>query len=75
MAIRIVTDNSADLPTDLTERWDVTVLPSYVILDDVSYKDGVDLSPDDFYQRLAAGGRLPTTSQPTVSSIPILSVS
>ena len=67
MAVKIVTDNSADLPADLTERWDVTVLPSYVILDDVSHKDGVDLSPDDFYQRLAAGGRLPTTSQPTAA--------
>jgi fatty acid-binding protein DegV len=65
MAIRIVTDSSADLPADLAQRWNVTVLPAYVILDDVSHRDGVDLSPDDFYRRLAAGPRLPTTSQPT----------
>ena len=67
MAIRIVTDSSADLPSELAQRWDVTILPSYVIFADVSHKDGVDLSPDDFYQRLVFGAHLPTTSQPTAA--------
>jgi DegV family protein with EDD domain len=67
MAIRVVTDTSADLPVDLAQRWDVSVLPCYVIWDDVSHRDGVDISPGDFYRRLAAGPRLPTTSQPTVA--------
>ena len=67
MAIRVVTDSSADLPPELAQRWEVTVLPSYVIFDDISHKDGVDLTPDDFYQRLVKGPRIPTTSQPTAA--------
>ena len=72
MAIRIVTDSSADLPADLTQRWNVTVLPSYVIVDDVSHKDGIDISPDDFYQSLVSGSRLPTTSQPTAADFEVV---
>jgi len=44
MAIRIVTDSSADLPSDLAERLNITVIPCNVVVGDVSYKDGVDIS-------------------------------
>ena len=60
MAIRIVTDSSADLPAQLAQQRLITVLPCYVMIDGVSYKDGVDLSPDDFYQRLVSMARPPT---------------
>ncbi len=40
MAIRIVTDSSADLPPQLAERWNITVVPCNVVVGDVSYKDG-----------------------------------
>ena len=67
MAIRIVTDSSADLPPHLTQRWDITVLPCYVIFDDQTYRDGADITADDFYLRLVASPRLPTTAQPSVA--------
>ena len=67
MTTRIVTDSSADLPADLARRWGITVIPCNVVLDDVNYKDGVDLLPDEFYRRLAASPRLPTTAQPSVA--------
>lgn len=67
MAIRIVTDSSADLPADLARQRLITVLPCYVMIDDVSYKDGVDLSPGDFYQRLISMDRPPTTAQPSAA--------
>ena len=67
MAIRIVTDSSADLPPELAEQWKVTVLPCYVVVDDVTYKDGVELSHDEFYQRLTSSSRLPTTAQPSAA--------
>ena len=67
MAIRIVTDSSADLPAQLAQQRLITVLPCYVMIDDVSYKDGVDLSPDDFYQRLVSMARPPTTAQPSTA--------
>ena len=68
MAIRIVTDSTSDLPPALAEQLGVTVVPINVVIDDVNYRDGIDLTPDEFYQRLVAGPRLPTTSQPSVGT-------
>ncbi len=65
MAVRIVTDSASDLPSELASRWNITVVPCYVIIEDKSYRDGVDLSADEFYAQLASRARLPTTTQPT----------
>ena len=67
MAIRIVTDSSADLPPELVQESNITVVPCYVLVDDVSRRDGVDITADEFYKKLADGGRLPSTSQPTTA--------
>ena len=67
MAIRIVTDSSADLPPQIAQRYKITVVPCYVVSDDRPYRDGVDITPDEFYSRLASKSRLPTTAQPSVA--------
>ena len=67
MTIRIVTDSSCDLPSGLIEQYGISVLPCYVVMDDQAFKDGVEIQADDFYRRLLAGGRTPTTAQPTPS--------
>ncbi len=67
MTIRIVTDSSADLPADLVQTHQITVLPCYVVVDDQTFKDGVDIQADEFYRRLQSKGRTPTTAQPTVA--------
>ena len=67
MAIRIVTDSSADLPHDLADQWNITVVPCNVVVDDVNYKDGVDIDTGEFYSQLVTNSRLPTTAQPSVA--------
>ena len=74
MAVRIVTDSTADLPPELVEKWGITVVPLYVNFHGrnasvalESLRDGPDIGADAFYQRLAASSTLPTTSQPTVN--------
>ena len=67
MTVRIVTDSSADLPAELVQQHQITVLPCYVVVDGQTLKDGVDIQADDFYRRLQAGGPTPTTAQPTVA--------
>ena len=66
MAIKIVTDSTSDLPLDLAERLGITVVPLNVHfgLDEV-FKDGIDITADQFYERLITGEQLPTTSQPS----------
>ena len=65
MAVKIVSDSTADIPDALAESMDITIVPAYVLLGDVAYKEGVDLTRDDFYDRLQSATRLPSTSQPT----------
>ena len=67
MAIRILTDSSADLPPELARQRQITVLPCYVMIGDVSYRDGVDISAGDFYQKLVSMARPPTTAQPSTA--------
>ena len=67
MAVKVVTDSSSDIPAELAANLDITVIPCNVVIDDVNYKDGIDIQPDGFYQRLLSGPRLPTTSQPSVA--------
>ena len=67
MTIRIVTDSSCDLPSGLIEQYGISVLPCYVVVDDQTFNDGLEIQADDFYRRLLADGRTPTTAQPTPS--------
>ncbi len=65
--IAIVTDSSANIPTELMQELDIHVIPVWLIWDEVNYKDGVDIQPDAFYARLKTSKTLPTTSQPSTS--------
>ena len=67
MAVKLVTDSTCDLPRDLADQWDLTVIPCNVHFDDEVYKDGIDMGPDEFYRKLVASPRLPTTAQPSVN--------
>ena len=61
----IVLDSTADLP-DAAERFpNWRVVPLYVNFGDESLRDGVDITPAEFYERLRAESIFPTTSQPT----------
>jgi DegV family protein with EDD domain len=62
--IKIVTDSAADVPSELAQRLDMTILPCYVIFGSEVYRDGVDLTHREFYDKLAKSPILPTTSQP-----------
>ena len=62
--IKVVTDSAADVPSELAQRLDITVLPCYVIFGSEVYRDGVDLTPREFYDKLARSPILPSTSQP-----------
>ena len=67
--VSIVTDSTAYLPDELTRQFKITILPLSIIWDGQSYLDGVDIQPEQFYERLQHAGTLPTTSQVTSPSI------
>jgi DegV family protein with EDD domain len=61
----MVVDSTADF-AEAPERFpNWRVVPLYVLFGDQSYRDYVELSPEEFYARLRTAEQLPTTSQPT----------
>ncbi|MFC1861532.1 DegV family protein [Chloroflexota bacterium] len=65
MTIKIVTDSTADLPDTLIKELDITVVPVYLRFGNEVYRDRVDISEDDFYERLLHDPIHPSTTQPT----------
>ena len=65
MAVRIVTDSTADLPPELCKEMDITVVPLTVRFGEESFLDGVDIDADQFFERLTTDSQLPSTSQPS----------
>ncbi len=62
--IAIVTDSTADLPANIYEENGIKVVPLHVHFEDKTYKEGVDLSSEEFYRKLASSKVMPRTSQP-----------
>ena len=67
--LAFVTDSTCNLPEALVQRYNIHVVPVYVIFGDQSFKDGVEISTEAFYEKLIAykqqTGQMPTTSQPS----------
>lgn len=64
--IAIVTDSTAYIPKDLTDKYNITVAPQVLIWGEQTFQDGVDIQPDEFYSRLKTAKVMPTTSQVSV---------
>lgn len=64
MTIRIVTDSTSDLPAGMAKQYGIEVVPCFINFGDESYRDGVDISRGQFYQRLGETAALPKTSAP-----------
>lgn len=63
--IKVVTDSTAYLPEEVVQEYDIRVVPLYVHFGEEAFREGVDLSVEEFYSRLKAAPQLPTTSQPS----------
>jgi DegV family protein with EDD domain len=63
--VAIVTDSTADLPSELARKRSITIVPLTLHFEGKSLLDGVDITPSDFYRRLPAATTHPTTSQPS----------
>lgn len=64
VTVRVVTDSASDLPGDLAGELGIDIVPVYLSFSDRSYRDGVDISPDQVLEKLK-DGQLPRMSQPS----------
>ncbi|MHB1416749.1 MAG: DegV family protein, partial [Chloroflexota bacterium] len=59
--VQVVTDSTADIPPEVAEAAGVVVVPLSIRFGDETFKDGVNLSGEEFYRKLATSPSLPTT--------------
>jgi len=66
MKIGIVTDSTSDLPAYLVEEHHIQVVPTILVLEGKQYLDGINISREEFYNRLPALRTPPTTAAPSI---------
>jgi len=63
--IALLTDSTCDIPLEFLKEFDIQVIPLTIVWEGEQFKDGIDLTAENFYQRLETDSTIPTTSQPT----------
>jgi len=64
LSVKVVTDSTTSVPPHLVERLGIVVVPCIVRFGSETFRDGVDMSDEEFYRRLETDPLLPSTSQP-----------
>jgi DegV family protein with EDD domain len=63
-----VTDTTACVPTELVSRYDIEIVPIQLIINNETYRDGIDIKPSEFYALLRQAQKMPTTSSSSPES-------
>lgn len=63
--LKIVMDSACEIPQEWQSEFDVAVIPINIQFGNKTYKQGIDISNDDFYHIADSSGVIPKTSQPT----------
>lgn len=63
--IKIITDSTADLSSEIYNKYDIEVLPLLISFGEETYLDGVEITPDKLFEKIEKDNVLPTTAQVT----------
>lgn len=66
MPVKIVTDSVADIPSEVVAELGISVIPVLVRFGEETYRDGIDITTDQFYEKLVKSKVMPTTSVPSL---------
>ena len=61
----VVTDSTADLPKEWRDRYEIEVVPLKVLFGNETFRDGIDMTNEEFFRKLEGATKLPTTSAPS----------
>ncbi len=64
MSVKVITDSTTDIPTELIEELGIGIVPIYIHFGEKTYRDRVDISTNEFYAMLKSSSVHPSTSQP-----------
>ena len=65
MTVKILTDSTCDLPVEMVRALDIKVVPLYIHIGNENYADGVDITREEFYEKLRYFENHPTTAVPS----------
>jgi DegV family protein with EDD domain len=60
--VAIVTDTTACVPPELVGQYNIEIVPIQLVIDDKTYRDGIDIKPSEFYALLRQARKMPTTA-------------
>ena len=66
MKVKIISDSTCDLSPELIQKYDIAIVPLYVLMGDKTQKDGLEVTPEDIYSYVSETGKLPSTSAPNL---------
>lgn len=66
--VAIITDSTTAIPASIAENQNLTIVPLNVNWDGETYQDGIDITPQEFYERLSKSKSIPSTSQPSAGA-------
>lgn len=69
MKVAVMTDSTAYIPEVLREKHNIHMIPLSVVFGDSSYREEIDITTEEFYEKLRNSEYLPTTSQPSVGAL------
>lgn len=69
MSIAIVTDTACNITPEMAEEYGIYLLPLEIIFSEKSYRDGYDITTEEFYNKIKQTDEIPTTSQPQVAEV------
>lgn len=66
MRIKVLSDSTCDLPEELIQKYDITIVPLTIIKDGEAYSDSITITPAEIFAHVAAGGGLCSTAAVSV---------
>ncbi len=66
MKVKIISDSTCDLSPELVQKYDIAIVPLYVLMGVSTRKDGLEVKPEDIYDFVSNTGKLPSTSAPNL---------
>ena len=65
--IKLISDSTCDMPKELLEKYNISIVPLSIVLGDKPYKDGVEIAPEDIFKWVDENGITPKTSAPSIT--------
>ncbi|MEN1967328.1 DegV family protein [Lentibacillus sp. N15] len=69
MKVAVMTDSTAYIPAKTREELDIHMIPLSVVFDDTAYQEEIDITTEEFYQKMRHAEELPKTTQPSIGYI------